>query len=197
MLKYPRIGALILANIAIFMVTACKTPPPKPPYNGPTLAIAQSERGVQIFLPGNALFESGKSTLNPSQSEGYIRRAAELLKEKTDKKILIEGHTDNVGSLAYNQQLSEARAASIKTALVQAGVEASRLSTEGFAFNRPVASNATEDGRQFNRRVEMIILGEKVENITKGEPANAFESAWDKLKSMIDTGAVKPVEARK
>ncbi len=52
---------------------------------------------------------------------------------------------------------------------------------------------ATEDGRKLNRRVEVLILDEKVENITAGEAPNAFESAWDKLKSMINQGLVKPV----
>jgi hypothetical protein len=110
--------------------------------------------------------------------------------------VQLEGHTDTVGSLALNQPLSEARALSIKNALIKAGVAAERLSHLGFAFNRPVASNVTEEGRKLNRRVEVIILGETVEAITKGEAPNAFESAWDKLKSLIDQGLVKPVEAR-
>ena len=72
---------------------------------------------------------------------------------------------------------------------------AGRLSTMGYASKRPVASNATEEGRKLNRRVEVIIQDEKVENITRGEAPNAFESAWAKLKSLIDQGLVKPVSA--
>jgi hypothetical protein len=75
-------------------------------------------------------------------------------------------------------------------------VPAARLTAVGFAFNRPIASNATPDGRQLNRRVEILILDEKIETITQGEPPNAFESAWDKLKKMIEQGLVKPVESK-
>ena len=69
-----------------------------------------------------------------------------------------------------------------------------RIRTEGFAARRPVASNTTEEGRRLNRRVEVVLLDEKVENITRGEPSGAFASAWDQLKALIDQGLVKPVE---
>lgn len=84
----------------------------------------------------------------------------------------------------------------MREALVKLGIAPERISTAGYAFNRPVASNATEEGRKLNRRVELLIVDEKVENITRGEPANAFESAWANLKKMIDQGLVKPVEAK-
>jgi outer membrane protein OmpA-like peptidoglycan-associated protein len=187
---------LCIALMGTLLLVGCQTPPSAPVYTGPTLSIQQSPRGVQLFLPSNALFESGKSTLDEALAGPYIRRVAELLNGKTDKLVQLEGHTDTVGSLAFNQPLSEARALSIKNALVKAGVAAERLSNLGFAFNRPVASNVTEEGRKLNRRVEVIILGETVEAITKGEASNSFESAWDKLKSLIDQGLVKPVEAR-
>lgn len=187
----------VCTGLVALMLAACQTTPTPPAYSGPTLAIEQSERGVQIFLPSNALFESGKSSLNPSLAGPYIERLAQLLNGKTANRIALEGHTDTIGTLNFNQQLSEARALSIKTGLVKAGVAAERMDTVGFAFNRPVASNATEEGRQLNRRVEVIILGEKVENITKGESNSAFSSAWGKLKTLIDQGVVKPVEPNK
>ena len=165
-------------------------------YTGPTLPIEQSDRGVQIFLPSAALFETGKSDLNVAESEAYLRRVTQLLNTKTVNKIQLEGHTDTVGSAASNQTLSEARAKSVREALVKLGIAPERISTAGYAFNRPVASNATEEGRKLNRRVELLIVDEKVENITRGEPANAFESAWANLKKMIDQGLVKPVEAK-
>ena len=68
----------------------------------------------------------------------------------------IEGHTDNTGSDAHNQALSEKRAISVKAYLVNAGVNASRLTTQGFGSSRPVASNDTELGRSQNRRVEIV-----------------------------------------
>ncbi len=197
-----RIGLTLFSAIAL---QACQTPPPPAPppapapvavYTGPTLPIEQSDRGVQIFLPSAALFETGKSDLNVAESEAYLRRVTQILNTKTVNKIQLEGHTDTVGSAASNQTLSEARAKSVREALVKLGIAPERISTAGYAFNRPVASNATEEGRKLNRRVELLIVDEKVENITRGEPANAFESAWANLKKMIDQGLVKPVEAK-
>jgi len=207
---FPLSSTTRLGLISTFCATllACQTPPPPPPppppavtatapvYTGPTLPIEQSERGVQVFLPSAALFEVGSAQLNATQAEAYIQRVAHLLQTKTQKNVQLEGHTDNVGSASTNQVLSEARAKSVRDALVKAGVQADRLQTVGFSFNRPIASNATEEGRKLNRRVEMIILDEKVENITQGEAPNAFESAWAKLKAMIDQGLVKAVAGR-
>ena len=196
---------ICLTLFSAIALQACQTPPPPAPppapapvavYTGPTLPIEQSDRGVQIFLPSAALFETGKSDLNVAESEAYLRRVTQLLNTKTVNKIQLEGHTDTVGSAATNQPLSEARAKSVREALVKLGIAPERISTAGYAFNRPVASNATEEGRKLNRRVELLIVDEKVENITRGEPANAFESAWANLKKMIDQGLVKPVEAK-
>ena len=205
MLSFVSTGRIGLAVFAAVALQACQTPPPPAPppapapvavYTGPTLPIEQSDRGVQIFLPSAALFETGKSDLNVAESEAYLRRVTQLLNTKTVNKIQLEGHTDTVGSAASNQTLSEARAKSVREALVKLGIAPERISTAGYAFNRPVASNATEEGRKLNRRVELLIVDEKVENITRGEPANAFESAWANLKKMIDQGLVKPVEAK-
>jgi outer membrane protein OmpA-like peptidoglycan-associated protein len=203
-LRY-QISHLGLASFTVLALLGCQTPPPAPVapppiivpvYSGPTLPIEQSERGVQIFLPSAALFEVGKADLNPTESAAYISRVAQLLNSKTTNNIQLEGHTDNVGSASSNQALSEARARTVRDALVKQGVTTARLSTVGYAFNRPVASNATEEGRKFNRRVEILILDEKIENITKGEAPNAFESAWAKLKKLIEQGLIKPMESK-
>lgn len=180
-------------------LTACQqvpVAPVVPAYSGPTLPIAQSDRGVQIFLPSAALFESGKSSLNATESAAYMQRVALLINTKTDKNVVLEGHTDNLGNETLNQELSEARARSVREALLAQGVDAKRLSTSGFSFKRPVASNATDEGRKINRRVEVVILEEKVENITRGEAPNAFENAWDRLKAMMDKGLIQPVLAQ-
>lgn len=179
----------------VLALSACQTPPPAPtPYSGPVLPIEQSERGVQIFLPNSVLFEVGKSALNTKDSGPYLERVADLLKNKTKNAVSLEGHADSTGSATLNQSLSEDRARAVAVALTERGVPKERLQTAGFSFNRPVASNTTEDGRKLNRRVEVVILDEKVENITQGEPANAFSSAWAQLKSLIDQGLVKPAE---
>jgi outer membrane protein OmpA-like peptidoglycan-associated protein len=187
----------LLPLLAAALLSACQTTPPPPapaPYTGPVLPIQQAERGVEIFLPSAALFESGKSALNATQSGPYLDRIAHLVTTKSDKAIALEGHADNTGSAEINQKLSEERAAEIGKALVARGVPQPRIRTAGFASRRPVASNTTEEGRRLNRRVEVVLLEEKVENITKGEPAGAFASAWDQLKALIDQGLVKPVE---
>lgn len=192
----------------VLALAACKTalpPPPAPPppapapvvaYTGPSLPIEQSERGVQIFLPSTVLFDSGKADFKAAEAAPYLDRVAHLLKTKTSNRVSVEGHTDNVGAAASNQALSQARAVSLLKALADRGVPMDRLNAVGYSFNRPIASNATDDGRKINRRVELLILEEKVENITKGEPPNAFESAWANLKSMIERGLVKPVEGK-
>ena len=124
-----------------------------------------------------------------------MERLAELLKTKTQKTISVEGHTDNVGSLAGNQKLSDLRALAVRNALAALGVPESRMRTEGLAFNRPVVSNSTEEGRRMNRRTELIVLDEKVETITQGEAPGAFEAAFSKLKDMVEKGLVKPLDA--
>ena len=155
------------------------------------IAIDQTPRGVQIPLPNTVLFQFGKADLNMEAAEPYLDKIAMLLKTKSTKPVAVEGHTDNVGTLPANQQISEARAKVVRDALQARGVPAERLKAEGFAFQRPVVSNSNEEGRALNRRVDIIILDEKVENITAGEPANAFESAFAKLKAMVDAGLVK------
>jgi outer membrane protein OmpA-like peptidoglycan-associated protein len=204
-------------NLAIFRISlsltmcglsliACQnkpaTVPPAPqpvvkPYSGPTLSIAQSDRGVQIFLPSSVLFDSGKSEFKLTEAAPYLDRVADLLKSKTQKKIAIEGHTDSIGSQATNQKLSEQRAASLMAALKERGVPQDRMTMAGYAANRPMASNSNEEGRKVNRRVEVLILDETAQALTAGEPANAFNSAFEQLRQMIESGLIKPAEAAK
>lgn len=192
----------ITAAFAIVFIglTGCASKPvPAPVAAAPALApapkaviaIDQTPRGVQIPLPNTVLFQFGKADLNEGAAAPYLDKIATLLITKSTKQIAVEGHTDNVGSLPSNQAISLARAKNVSNALLARGVPAARLQAEGFAFQRPVVSNSNEEGRTLNRRVDIIILDEKVENITAGEPANAFESAFAKLKAMVESGAVK------
>ncbi len=192
---------LSLVCVAVSLgLAACQTPPPPPPpapapvaYTGPVLPIEQSERGVQIFLPSSVLFEVGKATLASGAAKPYLDRVAHLLTTKTDKAVVLEGHADSTGTDAINATLSLQRAQTVSQALVERGVSAQRLQAAGFSSRRPVASNSTEPGRRLNRRVEVIVIDEQVDNITRGEPANAFASAWAQLKAMIDQGQALPV----
>jgi hypothetical protein len=117
---------------------------------------------------------------------------AKLLTTKTAKRVSVEGHTDADGAPALNEALSLSRAKAVAEALSTRGLVAERLSTSGYSFNRPVASNATDDGKRLNRRVEIIVLDEQVATLTAGEPAGAFESAWAQIKHLMDQGLVKP-----
>jgi outer membrane protein OmpA-like peptidoglycan-associated protein len=179
--------ALVVAGAAL-MLAACQTPPSvAAAYAGPTLEIEQSERGVQIFLPSSILFASGQTTFDGDKAAPYLDRVASLLKTKT---------TRNASTMALNQTLSDQRALALRQALIERGVATERLQSEGFAFKRPVASNGNEEGRSLNRRVELVVLDEKIENITRGEPAGAFASAWDKLRGMVERGLIQMPESK-
>lgn len=102
------------------------------------------------------LFDTGKATLQPASADGLGVIAA-MLKANPGMKLDIHGHTDNVGSSAANLALSRDRAAAVKAYLVtKGGIVESRLATAGFGDGKPVADNATEDGRAANRRVELV-----------------------------------------
>jgi outer membrane protein OmpA-like peptidoglycan-associated protein len=81
------------------------------------------------------------------------------MKENPRMRIEIAGHTDNVGTYEYNQKLSNGRAKAIYDYLVKAGIDASRMTYKGYAYDKPVADNATEEGRALNRRTEFTIIG--------------------------------------
>jgi OmpA-OmpF porin, OOP family len=119
------------------------------------LQAQQTDRGVVLTL-GDVLFETGKADLRP----GALRNLYPLvtfLQKYPERRVVIEGHTDNVGSDAYNLDLSQRRADAVRDFLLQNGVQAAQLSTRGYGKASPIASNATAEGRQRNRRVELII----------------------------------------
>lgn len=102
------------------------------------------------------LFETGQAELKP-ESTPVLKEIASTLKQHADLRILIEGHTDNVGPPATNLALSDARAAAVKTALVSSyGIDANRIATQGLGDTKPAAPNTTATGRAQNRRVEVV-----------------------------------------
>ena len=100
-------------------------------------------------------FETAKATILPD-SETVLAEVAKMLQQNSDVKVSIEGHTDNVGSAAANQTLSEKRAQAVVAWLSSHGIEGSRLQAKGWGASKPVDDNATEDGRAKNRRVELV-----------------------------------------
>ncbi|WP_405219975.1 OmpA family protein [Lentisalinibacter sediminis] len=115
----------------------------------------ETDRGLVVTL-GDLLFATGKSDLTGGAGANLDKLAA-FLDEYDDRTVLIEGHTDSVGSEESNQFLSQRRAESVKSYLVSRGVQANRLTTLGLGQGSPVSSNDTATGRQQNRRVEVII----------------------------------------
>ncbi len=100
-------------------------------------------------------FDIDKATLRPD-AKPVVAEIDKLLGADPALKLSIEGHTDNTGTAAHNRELSAARAASVRDALVALGIDASRLSSKGFGQDKPVADNGTESGRAQNRRVELV-----------------------------------------
>ncbi len=119
--------------------------------------LKKAEIGTRIIL-NNIFYDFNKATLRP-ESEAELDRLYKMLTENPTLKIEISGHTDNVGSASYNQKLSESRANSVVNYLLDKGIDPSRLTFKGYGFNRPVAKNDTEEGRQQNRRTEFEIMG--------------------------------------
>jgi outer membrane protein OmpA-like peptidoglycan-associated protein len=118
--------------------------------------IDKEEQDVIKRAFDNLEFNTGKSTIR-STSFSSLDELAKLLVEKPKYKLLIEGHTDNVGKRSSNITLSKNRANAVKTYLVKKGVDASRFQVQWFGPDKPIADNSTEEGRQRNRRVEMTL----------------------------------------
>ena len=114
----------------------------------------KTDRGVVVTM-GDVLFDTGKATLKPG-AYATVDRLATVLKEDQQRKVLIEGHTDSVGTDAYNQALSDRRAKSVFDYLSSRGVDPARLKSIGKGEGEPIADNRTAEGRQDNRRVLMI-----------------------------------------
>jgi len=112
--------------------------------------------GERIILEG-VNFETDKTTLLPGAKAILDQVAASLLAYPA-AEVAIHGHTDNVGGAKHNMKLSSGRAESVKAYLVSKGVDASRITTKGFGFTKPVADNSTAQGRAKNRRVEFLRL---------------------------------------
>lgn len=107
------------------------------------------------FITYGITFDVGKSTIK-DESMGEINRIVKLMNDNPDLKFSVEGHTDNTGSVAGNQKLSESRSQAIVDKLVEMGIASDRLSSSGKGQNSPIADNGTDEGRAKNRRVEFV-----------------------------------------
>jgi outer membrane protein OmpA-like peptidoglycan-associated protein len=120
------------------------------------LAVKEEPRGTVITLPGAVLFPSGKWDLLPGAQE-KLNQVAEALKNQADHRMIVEGHTDSQGNESSNLELSQRRAQSVREYLVSRGVPGDIISATGLGQGRPIADNRTAEGRQNNRRVEIIV----------------------------------------
>jgi outer membrane protein OmpA-like peptidoglycan-associated protein len=119
------------------------------------LAARETERGTVVTL-GKLMFNVNSAQINAGGMH-KLRKVAEVLLKHPQRTVLIEGFTDNRGSAEHKLELSERRSAAIRAALVEMGINASRISTRGYGEHFPVADKVTPVGRQLNRRVEIVI----------------------------------------
>ncbi len=141
---------LVLAACQCKQVVKEEPPPPPPPAPEP----APVEE--KIFLNG-IRFDFDKSVIKP-EFVPVLDEAVEILKKHADKKVEIQGHTDSIGTDAYNEKLGMRRATAVKNYLVDKGVNGDNLTTVSFGESNPVADNGTKEGRAMNRRVEFKVM---------------------------------------
>lgn len=113
--------------------------------------------GIKITFNSGILFQFNSADLQPA-AKTNIENLAKTLKKYKDTNILVEGHTDSIGTADYNMKLSERRAQTVTTFAESLGVDPSRFTVKGYGFTQPVATNSTPEGRQANRRVEVAIM---------------------------------------
>ena len=122
----------------------------------PGAEVERRDDSLLVNFAGGILFDTNSSSLLPG---GYdrLRSLATTLKSYPQQRLIVKGHTDSQGDDRYNQKLSEERAATVQTFIISEGVPAARVTAIGFGSKMPVATNATAEGRQQNRRVEIEI----------------------------------------
>ncbi|HEX7046512.1 MAG TPA: OmpA family protein [Gammaproteobacteria bacterium] len=123
---------------------------------GTGVSVTRSGDEIILNMPGNITFQTDSAALKTDFFD-VLNAVASVLDEYEKTVVVIEGHTDSTGSEAYNQQLSEQRAAAVGSYLDSQGVGAERMVIVGYGEARPVASNATPEGRAQNRRVELTL----------------------------------------
>ncbi len=153
--------ALAIAECDPDLVKAAAPAPAKAepaPAPAPVPAPIVKPEQQKITLNADVLFDFDKSSLKP-EGRTKLDEVVSQMKGLNLEVIIAVGHTDSIGTDAYNQKLSVRRAESVKSYLVSKGVPADRVYTEGKGEAQPVASNKTRDGRQKNRRVELEVVG--------------------------------------
>jgi outer membrane protein OmpA-like peptidoglycan-associated protein len=167
-------GALICGGLAYLIAEDPKpTPPPPPPPPPPEKPKPAPEKPKpappppppppppapkveRTIILDDVLFDFDKSTVKP-EAAAILDRLVAFMNENKDKKANLSGHTDSVGTEAYNQALSERRVGAVRDYVVKKGVDSGRVSGQGFGESKPIADNKTKEGRAKNRRVEIKV----------------------------------------
>jgi OOP family OmpA-OmpF porin len=134
------------------------TPPPAPPAPAPAPVVKPVTEKVTMAAETN--FDFDKAVLKP-EGKARLDDLVDKLKAVNLEVVIAVGHTDSIGSNAYNQKLSVRRANAVKAYLVSKGIEANRIYTEGKGETQPIADNRTKEGRAKNRRVEIEVVGSR------------------------------------
>jgi len=116
----------------------------------------RADNSIVLNMPDNITFDTAQANIKP-QAYGALNNLGRTLSQFKETRIIVAGHTDNVGNDANNQRLSNRRAYSVRNYLIDQGVDAHRMQAIGYGEQRPVADNATEVGRAKNRRVEITL----------------------------------------
>ncbi len=132
------------------------------------LATRDTARGL-IANMSDVLFKSGSFELLPGARE-RLAKVSGIVLAYTGLRLEVEGHTDSIGSDEYNRRLSEQRADAVRDYLVQQGISSGAITASGFGKSEPVASNDTPEGRQQNRRVELVVSGSAIGNVAEAKP---------------------------
>ena len=122
--------------------------------------LKEEARGLVITLSGSVLFASNQTSILPAAKSRLNQVSDALLSTDTRRNLTVEGHTDSTGTEAYNMQLSQRRADSVRSYLISRGYPADMLEARGIGEIRPIASNSSPEGRSNNRRVEIIVQRE-------------------------------------
>jgi len=149
------VGAAIGALLGHVLCDPVKAPPPPPPAPPPPPPAPPPPAPKKIETLTGPQFDFGKATLRPT-GKAALDHVLQVMHDDPRLHVSAEGHTDSVGSRAYNMRLSERRAQAVKEYLVRNGIDASRIDVRGLGEADPVASNDTADGRAQNRRVEIV-----------------------------------------
>ncbi len=137
---------------------------------GKTATVERVGEGIKLTFNSQLLFDFGKTDLKES-NRADLQKFAGTLKQYPETDLLIVGHTDNVGSESFNQNLSEKRADAVADQLMVAGVSSKRLKTRGWGESQPTASNDTEASRSQNRRVEIAMYANEQMNTEAAKEA--------------------------